>query len=269
MKNCLLLYFNCSVVLILLVSSGSYSQTIFSVQDGNWEDSATWNTHEALADSVAADSIIVLHHVNYNDSLQINNCLFVLDSNASLCGHFNIHFRNSTAYSYGQFYTHYLRIESSHFYDWYGMVIFSCGALLYGASGSNLEGHGGGIKTRWDYDCTFPPTAWYDEYMCGGMPPDTSTNDTIPIIVIEPIVIMVKPNPFMYELFVSSEIPDSGAKVSLHIYDLLGRKMETIPIPNGKSTLHIFTYGWAAGLYLLRFMNGESLIKTEKMVRVQ
>lgn len=269
MKKSLQSYFNICIFLLFLISSDSFSQTIFSVQDGNWEDSATWNTQVALADTIAVDTIKVFHHVTFNDSLRITNCVFVLDTNASICGHYNVHLRNSTVYSYGQFYTHYLKIDGSHFYDWYGMLIFSCGAWIGGGIGSNLQIHGGGAKTLWDYDCSFPPTSWYDPYMCGATPPDTTSEDTIKNIVIEPIVINVNPNPFMYQFCVRSEIPDSAAKVSLNIYDLLGREMQTISIPNGKSAITIFTYDWSAGMYLLRFMNGERQIKEEKLVRVQ
>ena len=259
-----LLYLN--FCLVFLSGFDCFSQTIFSVQDGNWEDSTTWNVHAPLADSVAVDSIIILHHIVFNDSLYINSGIVIIDTNASLCGHYTIHLKNCTGYSYGQFFSTYLMIESSHFYVWYGMVTVRCLIRLSGAGGYS-EVHGGGEKVGWDFDCT-TLTSWKDPTSCGRVS-DTSSHDTVVITPIKPTIIKVNPNPFMNDFTISSEVPDSTEEITFHVFDLLGREMKTISIPKGSSSITVLTRDRPAGVYCFRFLRDELVIKSGKMIRVK
>jgi len=55
----------------------------------------------------------------------------------------------------------------------------------------------------------------------------------------------------------------------LEVYDLLGRKLMTLPIPSGKNIQTIYPQRWAAGLYLLRVTENGSAYNDLKIIYVK
>ena len=146
------------------------------------------------------------------------------------------------------------------------MVTVRCLDRLWGA-GAHSQVHGGGEKVGWDFDCT-TLTSWKDPTSCGDVS-DTSSHDTAVITPIQPTIIRVDPNPFMNDFTISSEVPDSTGKITFHVFDLLGREMQTLSIPNGSSSITLLTPDWPAGIYCFRFLRDGLVIKSGKMIRVK
>jgi hypothetical protein len=230
----------------------SSANTFITSQDGEWEDSVTWNNHQ-LRDTVFNDTIIVKHNIHFNNHLLLTDVFMLLDSAGSLCGHYAIHLVNSQFYQYGDMYIDTLQVQSSQWNCTYGFFQVKYYTIYWGAGGHSeiccgCHGFGGG-----DFDCTTPPqTTLY---------PDTS-HATLSFI-------RVYPNPFMDHFTIESEFPEDYPIIELDVYDLLGRKMKTIAIQPGKFTASIFTTTWPAGFYLLRFTEGMSILREMKLVMVK
>lgn len=243
----------------------SEANTFTTGQDGDWEDSATWSNSQALSGICDNDTIIITYHVNFNNHLFLSNCYLQIDSAGSLCGYDSVHLYNSQLWEYGGFYSEHVLVESSQWYCYNGYFVAIKGIREIGAGFHFLVCCGCGGHTGGGFTCTIPVQSWKDTTEI-----DTLQNDSTLIPSSKPpLSINVYPNPLINRFIIDSEIPDSNSHVTLSIYDLVGRKMKTISIPDGKSSLTIFTDGWAAGMYFLKFQQGDSILQTNKILCIK
>ncbi|HYV91916.1 MAG TPA: T9SS type A sorting domain-containing protein [Chitinophagales bacterium] len=252
--------FFCLSILFLYSSATTFTTS----QDGEWEDSSSWN-NIAVADTLDGDTIIIRNHIDFNNNIVLSNCYLRIDSSASICGHDSIWFFHSTMLLYGGFYADYVYGDDSKWaaYNASWLVTYLVHWGGYGAgflvSNCTLAKVGG------CFICNVPVELCPDTTQID----TTQTDTTIIPSPKPPLSISVYPNPSLDHFTIDSEVPDSNSHITANIYDLIGRKMKTISIPNGKSSLTIFTNSWAAGMYLLRFQQGETIIQTDKIIRVQ
>lgn len=240
----------------------SQAVTIITIQDGNLEDSTTWNNYEGVRDTFNYDTIIIKHHINYNHNIVFAHCYIQIDTVGSLCGHDSIWFLNSsTIVIYGGLYADYVYGDDSYWYA-YGASWLVSYLLHWGGISDFILMHCPLARVGGCFICNIPVE------LC----PNPSSIDTLQsppdLPELPPPTIYVSPNPFLNYFTITTQIPDSNSHITLNIYDLIGRNIKTVTIANGNSQLTILTDTWVAGFYLLSFMEGDKTVQNFKIIRV-
>jgi hypothetical protein len=115
----------------------SAATTFTTSQDGDWEDSSSWNSNQNLSHTLNGDTIIIAHNINFNHALIFSNCYIRIDTLGSLCGHDSISLYSSIVYQYGGSYAQMLLLFSSKWLCYYGYWIFISDSFWY--EGLNWE----------------------------------------------------------------------------------------------------------------------------------
>ncbi len=241
----------------------SFSQVITSSQDGGWVDSMCWNGH-AMGYSAIGDTLIIRNHLTYSNDLELSNCYIRLDSGGSVCGYSNLHLTQTLLLQDGgDFYGKFLFLETSQWLGNDGYLQFIDGAKVWG-EGSEMLLHaieendtiggyfGGGFV------CSNPVLHWKD----------STLDDTTLVFPSLKIRVNTYPNPFADFYVVETELPFSNMSYELTIFDILGKKMLTQPLPCGKCSYKIISIDWNAGVYLLNINSTSESIYCQRIIHI-
>jgi len=179
----------------------------------------------------------------------------MIDSQGVLCGHSGIYSKCG-----GFFYNYNLvRADSLVIKDGsnFGLIVY----LKYFQISPCLQNFWTGTsKGGYAFTCGLFDTVFNDS-------PETDTVISHPIIPL--FSVSVYPNPFLSYFIINTEVSNINSNVTLNIYNLLGRKIDSIIVPDAKSALTIFTSDWGAGMYFLRFENGDTILQVNKIIKVK
>jgi hypothetical protein len=115
----------------------SSATTYVTSQDGNWEDSMSWNNVSVPTDFTGNisynDSIIVRHHITFSNSLRMHFVIIRIDSGASICGYDSIHLWNSEMIQlHSTVFCNFFFLDSSYWFCDGGFSIWRMGTACWG-----------------------------------------------------------------------------------------------------------------------------------------
>ena len=131
------------------------------------------------------------------------------------------------------------------------------------------------LNQNLESDTIYTQPFTYDSLCDGEIISDTILLDDCGIIVgLEEIYsaksesdnkVLIYPNPARDKFTVSSQ-QSAVSSWRIEVYDLFGRKVEEIKVPEGQTEIEVNTMGWKKGLYVVRVIGKKGVIGSGKVV---
>ncbi len=268
-----------SLVMLAVVSMSflkSSATTYTTSQDGNWEDSITWNNSAVLTDFTGTvsyrDTIEIKHHITFSHPLRLRFVIFLLDSGSSICGYDSIHLWNSEMIQYkSDVYCYYFYLDSSYWFCHSGFSLWRMGTKCTGENiwadsiCGHLEGEGGKAMAGliYHFECKVPPVYWQDTVPPPPPPPPP------PPVYHDTVNVSVDPNQSFDDFQIKTYLSTNHTQVIAELFDLLGIKRATLRIPSGGETQTIEASNLPAGIYILRVSENDTVLRVFRLLKVR
>jgi hypothetical protein len=249
------------------------ANTFETTQNGNWEDSTSWNNVNVPTDFTGSssydDTIIIRHHITFSNPLQMHFVIILLlDSGASICGYDSIHLWNSEMIQmHATIFCYWFYLDSSYWFCDGGFSIFRMGMRCNGENpfagdicGRMIgEGSRSVIGLRFHFTCSIPPIYWEDI-----IPPPPPTP-----VYLDTVEVSVDPNQSFNNFSIKTYLSEYHTSTIAEVFDLLGIRKLILHIPVQGATQTIYADDWAAGIYILRVSENGTVFRVFRLLKVR